>query len=68
MIDSIVQFLAGLGINVSGLPDFVIAIGAIVVLIIGVRILFGIASTIVRIGCVLLVILIIAALVLDVIR
>ncbi len=68
MIGSIVQFLARLGINVSGLPDFVIAIGAIVVLIIGVRILSGIASTIVRIGCVLLVIFIIAALVLDVIR
>lgn len=68
MINTIVQFLGNLGIDVSGVPDIVIAIAAIVALIIGVRILSSVANTIMRIGCMVLVIAFIAAVLLDVIR
>lgn len=68
MIDTIVQFLGNLGLDVSGVPDIVIAIAAIVVLVIGVRILSSVANTILRIGCMVLVIAFIAALLLDVLR
>lgn len=68
MINTIVQFLGNLGIDVSGVPDIVIAIVAIVALIIGVRILSSVANTIMRIGCMVLVIAFIAAVLLDVIR
>lgn len=68
MINTIVQFLGNLGIDVSGVPDIVIAIAAIVALIIGVRILSSVANTIMRIGCMVLVIAFIVAVLLDVIR
>jgi hypothetical protein len=68
VINTIVQFLGNLGIDVSGVPDIVIAIGAIVVLIVGVRVLSSVANTILRIGCMVLVVAFIAAILLDVIR
>ncbi len=65
MIDLIVNLLANVGIDASGVAPLLIVIGAIVAALIVVRLVLEIADDIFRIGCSLLVLLFAIALILD---
>jgi hypothetical protein len=66
MLDFIRSILFSLGVNAANIPDLVLAIGAIIVIVILLRVVLEILEQFISIGCTIISIIVIVMLLIEV--